>query len=364
MAAEPVNLNEFQELARLALPKMYYDFYAGGAEDEHTLKENVEAFHRILFRPRILVDVSRIDLSTTILDYKISAPIIIAPTALHKLANPEGEVATARAAASCNTIMVLSFTSSCSIEEVAASCNAVHFYQLYVFKKRDIAATLVQRAERNGFKALVLTADTPRLGRREADIKNKMIAPQLKNLEGLLSTKVSSDTGSNLEAYAKETMDASLSWKDLEWLRSITNLPILIKGILTREDAIKAVEVGVAGIIVSNHGARQLDYSPATISALEEVVHAVKGRIPILMDGGVRRGTDVFKALALGAQAVLIGRPVVYGLAAKGEYGVRRVIEMLKDEFELTMALTGCPSVKLITRNHVRTEHERIHSML
>ncbi|KAH9665366.1 peroxisomal (S)-2-hydroxy-acid oxidase GLO4 [Citrus sinensis] len=316
------------------------------------------------FRPRILVDVSRIDLSTTILDYKISAPIIIAPTALHKLANPEGEVATARAAASCNTIMVLSFTSSCSIEEVAASCNAVRFYQLYVFKKRDIAATLVQRAERNGFKALVLTADTPRLGRREADIKNKMITPQLKNLEGLLSTKVSSDTGSNLEAYAKETMDASLSWKDLEWLRSITKLPILIKGILTREDAIKAVEVGVAGIIVSNHGARQLDYSPATISALEEVVHAVKGRVPILMDGGVRRGTDVFKALALGAQAVLIGRPVVYGLAAKGEYGVRRVIEMLKDEFELTMALTGCPSVKHITRNHVRTEHERIHSML
>ncbi|KAH9713720.1 peroxisomal (S)-2-hydroxy-acid oxidase GLO4 [Citrus sinensis] len=374
MAAEPVNLNEFQELARLALPKMYYDFYAGGAEDEHTLKENVEAFHRITFRSRILVDVSRIDLSTTILDYKISAPIIIAPTALHKLANPEGEVATARAAASCNTIMVLSFTSSSSIEEVAASSNAVRFYQLYVFKKRDITATLVQRAERNGFKALVLTADTPRLGRREADIKNKMITPPLKNLEGLLSTKVSSDTGSNFEADANETMDASLSWKDLEWLRSITNLPILIKGILTREDGkikapsddmtIKAVEVGVAGIIVSNHGARQLDYSPATISALEEVVHAVKGRVPILMDGGVRRGTDVFKALALGAQAVLIGRPVVYGLAAKGEYGVRRVIEMLKDEFELTMALTGCPSVKHITRKHVRTEQERIHSML
>ncbi|KAH9713723.1 peroxisomal (S)-2-hydroxy-acid oxidase GLO4 [Citrus sinensis] len=352
MAAEPVNLNEFQELARLALPKMYYDFYAGGAEDEHTLKENVEAFHRITFRSRILVDVSRIDLSTTILDYKISAPIIIAPTALHKLANPEGEVATARAAASCNTIMVLSFTSSSSIEEVAASSNAVRFYQLY-----------------NDYTAV------EEFGR------------PLINQSQLCS---------NFEADANETMDASLSWKDLEWLRSITNLPILIKGILTREDgkikapsddmsialfcfpcslrlkedsfpfihSIKAVEVGVAGIIVSNHGARQLDYSPATISALEEVVHAVKGRVPILMDGGVRRGTDVFKALALGAQAVLIGRPVVYGLAAKGEYGVRRVIEMLKDEFELTMALTGCPSVKHITRKHVRTEQERIHSML
>ncbi|KDO36217.1 hypothetical protein CISIN_1g039466mg, partial [Citrus sinensis] len=263
MAAEPVNLNAFQELARLALPKMYYDFYAGGVENQYTLKENMEAFHGITFWPRILVDVCRIDISTSTLDYKISASIIIAPTGLHKLANPEGEVATARAAASCNTIMVLSFTSSCSIEEVAASCNAA-------YKKRDMAATLVQRAERNGFMALVLTADTPRLDRREADIKNKMIAQQLKNLEGLLSTKVTSDTGSNLEAYAKETMDPSLSWKDIEWLRSITNLPILIKGVLTREDAIKAVEVGVAGIIVSNHGARQLDYTPATISALEE----------------------------------------------------------------------------------------------
>ncbi|KAH9665350.1 peroxisomal (S)-2-hydroxy-acid oxidase GLO4 [Citrus sinensis] len=247
MAAEPVNLNAFQELARLALPKMYYDFYAGGVENQYTLKENMEAFHGITqvklvsmsnlrnrfrtfkrpfiisprFWPRILVDVCRIDISTSTLDYKISASIIIAPT---------GEVATARAAASCNTIMVLSFTSSCSIEEVAASCNA-----------NDCTAV-------------------EELGR------------PLINQSHLCS---------NLEAYAKETMDPSLSWKDIEWLRSITNLPILIKGVLTREDGmikapfdditIKAVEVGVAGIIVSNHGARQLDYTPATISALEEV---------------------------------------------------------------------------------------------
>ncbi|KAH9713768.1 peroxisomal (S)-2-hydroxy-acid oxidase GLO4 [Citrus sinensis] len=221
---------------------MYYDFYAGGAENQYTLKENMEAFHRITqvklvsmsnlrnrfrtfkrpfiisprFWPRILVDVCRIDISTSTLDYKISASIIIAPTGLHKLANPEGEVVTARAAASCNTIMVLFFTSSCSIEEA--------------YKKRDMAATLVQRDERNGFMALVLTADTPRLDRREADIKNKMIAQQLKNLEGLLSTKVTSDTGSNLEAYAKETMDPSLSWKDIEWLRSITNLTSFDQG--------------------------------------------------------------------------------------------------------------------------------------
>ncbi|GKV09770.1 hypothetical protein SLEP1_g21219 [Rubroshorea leprosula] len=364
MAAEPVNVNEFQELARQALPKMYYDYYAGGAEDQHTLRENVEAFHRITIRPRILVDVSRIDLSTTVLGHKISAPIMIAPTAMHKLAHPEGEVATAKAAAACNTIMILSYNSTCTIEEVASSCNAVRFFQLYVFKRRDISAKLVERAERSGYKAIVLTVDAPRLGRREADIKNKMVAPQLKNFEGLISTEVSSDSGSNLEAFANTTLDASLTWKDITWLRSITKLPILIKGVLTREDAIKSLEVGVDGIVVSNHGARQLDYAPASISVLEEVVHAVGGKIPVLFDGGIRRGTDIFKALALGAQAVLIGRPVVFGLAAKGEYGVRRVVNMLKDELELTMALSGCPRVKDITRNLVSTQRERLQSML
>ncbi|XP_050285214.1 peroxisomal (S)-2-hydroxyacid oxidase GLO4-like isoform X10 [Quercus robur] len=355
MEGEPVNVNEFQELARQALPKMYYDYYSGGAEDQYTLKENVEAFRRITFRPRILVDVSRINLSTTVLGYKISAPIMVAPSAMHKLAHPEGETATARAAAASNTIMVLSSMSSCTIEEVASSCNAIRFFQLYVYKNRDVATQLVQSAERNGYKAIVLTVDAPMLGRREADIKNKMILPPLKNIEGLVSTEVNNRVGA---------LDASLCWRDIGWLRSITNLPILIKGILTREDAIKATEVGVAGIVVSNHGARQLDYTPSTITVLEEVVHAVGGKVPVFLDGGVRRGTDVFKALALGAQAVLIGRPVVYGLAAKGEYGVRKVIHMLKDELELTMALSGCPSVKDITRSHVRTEHEKIHSML
>ncbi|KAK1362738.1 (S)-2-hydroxy-acid oxidase [Heracleum sosnowskyi] len=359
--ADPINLSDFHKMAKEVLPKMYYDFYSGGAEDQHTLKENVEAFRRIYIRPRILVDVSKIDMSTTILGYRLSAPIMVAPTAMHQLAHPEGEVATARAAAACNTIMVLSFNSTCTVEEVASSCDAVRFFQLYVFKRRDISALMVQRAERNGFKAIVLTVDTPKLGRREADIKNKMIAPQLKNFEGLLSTEVhSTDMGSNLAAYASETLDASLSWKDLEWLKSITKLPILLKGILTHEDAIKALEVGVAGIIVSNHGARQLDYSPATINALEEVVIAVRGKIPVLFDGGLRRGTDVYKALALGAQAVLIGRPIIYGLAAKGENGVRQVIEMLKDELELTMALSGCPTLKDITRSRVSLGYKRL----
>ncbi|KAK2979494.1 hypothetical protein RJ640_008378 [Escallonia rubra] len=315
-------------------------------------------------RPRVLVNVSRIDMSTTILGFNSSAPIMIAPTAMHKLAHQEGEVATARAAAACNTIMALSFMSTCTVEEVASSCNAVRFFQFYVYKRRDITALMVQRAVRNGFKALILTVDTPRLGRREADIKNKMIAPQLKNFEGLLSTEVVTDKGSNLEAFASGTLDASLCWEDIGWLRSITDLPILIKGVLTHEDAIRAVEVGVAGIVVSNHGARQLDYAPATINVLEEVVLAVQGKIPVFLDGGIRRGTDVFKALALGAQAVLIGRPVIYGLAAKGEHGVRRVIQMLKDELELTMALSGCCHLKDIARSHVRTGHERLQSRI
>ncbi|XP_021808715.1 peroxisomal (S)-2-hydroxy-acid oxidase GLO4-like [Prunus avium] len=364
MASEPVNVNEFRELARQVLPKMYYDFYTGGAEDQHTLKQNVDAFRRIMLRPRVLVDVSRTDMSTTVLGYKISAPIMIAPTARHQLAHPEGEVATARAAAACNTIMVLSHMSTCTVEDVASSCNAVRFFPLYVYKRRDISAQVVQRAEKNGYKAIVLTVDAPRLGRREADIKNRMVTPQLKNFEGILSIDVNSDEGSIVEAFVKETFDVSLCWEDIERLKSITNLPILIKGVLTHEVARKAVEVGVAGIVVSNQGGRQLDYTPTTISVLEEVVDAVGGKVPVLLDGGVRRGTDVFKALALGAQAILVGRPVIYGLAANGEHGVRRVIEMLKDEFELTMALCGCPGVMDITRSHVRTECDKLHSML
>ncbi|KAL3375681.1 hypothetical protein AABB24_006909 [Solanum stoloniferum] len=358
MAGEPVNVNEFEELARKVLPKIYYDFFSGGAEDQYTLKENIEAFRRITIRPRILVDVSKIDMSTIILGHRTSAPIIVAPTSSHQLAHPEGEVATARGAAACNVIMGVAFTSTCTMEEVASSCKAVRFIQTFAFK-REITANMVERAERNGFRAIILTVDTPRLGRKEADIKNMMIAPPFKNFEGLISTEVVSDKGSNVEAYAAETLDPSFCWKDIAWLKSITKLPILIKGVLTGEDATKAIEAGVAGIIVSNHGARQLDYTPATISVLEEVVHAIQGKIPVLLDGGIRRGTDIFKALALGAKAVLIGRPVIYGLAAKGETGVKQVIEMLKNELEQTMALAGCCTVDDITRSHVFTETER-----
>ncbi|XP_040370267.1 uncharacterized protein LOC112183342 isoform X7 [Rosa chinensis] len=254
MASEPVNVNEFQELAKQVLPKMYYDFYTGGAEDQFTLKENVEAFRRITLRPRVLVDVSRIDMSTTVLGYKISAPIMIAPTSRHQLAHPEGEVATARAAAASNTIMILSYSSTCTVEEVASSCNAVRFFQLYVFKRRDISDQIVQRAEKNGYKAIVLTVDAPRLGRREADIKNKMISTQLKNFEGLISTELDSDEGSNLEAYVRAVYDDSLCWEDvIGWLKSITNLPILVKGILTHEDDNAVKEPQQHGGLIKHH---------------------------------------------------------------------------------------------------------------
>ncbi|KAI3873971.1 hypothetical protein MKW98_001620 [Papaver atlanticum] len=364
MVVGAVNVCEFQELAKKVLPKMHYDFFTGSAEDEHTLRENVEAFRRITLRPRVLIDVSRINLSTNILGYDMSSPIMVAAIAFQNLAHSEGEVATAKAAAAANTIMLLSTTSTCTIEEVASSCNGIRFFQLYVYKRRDVSAILVQRAERSGYKAIVLTVETPKLGRRWADIKNKMVAPELKNFDGLLSTEAVDENGSKLEALASQVLDSSLNWNDIGWLKSITNLPIILKGVLTSEDAIKAVEAGVAGIIVSNNGARQLDFVPATISVLEEVVQGVGGRIPVLFDGGIRRGTDVFKALALGAQAVLVGRPVIYGLAAKGQNGVTRVIEMLRDELELTMTLCGCCSVKDITRNHVRTERDRLRSLL
>ncbi|GKV34495.1 hypothetical protein SLEP1_g42867 [Rubroshorea leprosula] len=252
--------------------------------------------------------------------------------------------------------MTLSSWATSSVEEVASTGPGIRFFQLYVYKDRHVVAQLVRRAERAGFKAIALTVDTPRLGRREADIKNRFTLPPfltLKNFEGLDLGKMDKSNDSGLASYVAGQIDRTLSWKDVKWLQTITKLPILVKGVLTAEDARIAVQAGAAGIIVSNHGARQLDYVPATIMALEEVVKATQGRVPVFLDGGVRRGTDVFKALALGASGIFIGRPVVFSLAAEGEAGVRKVLQMLREEFELTMALSGCTSLKEITRNHI-----------
>ncbi|TYI64496.1 hypothetical protein E1A91_D09G093400v1 [Gossypium mustelinum] len=359
------NVSEYEVIAKEKLPKMVYDYYASGAEDQWTLKENRNAFSRILFRPRILIDVSKIDMMTTILGFRISMPIMVAPTGMQKMAHPEGECATARAASDAGTIMILSSYANSSVEEVASTGSGIRFFQLYVHKDRNLVAQLVRRAERAGFKAIALTADTPRLGRREADIKNRFTLPPyltLKNFEGLDLGKIDKTDDSGLASYVANQIDQSLSWKDVKWLQTITSLPILVKGVLTAEDTKLAIEAGAAGIIVSNHGARQLDYVPATIMALEEVVKAAQGKVPVFLDGGVRRGTDVFKALALGASGIFIGRPVVFALAVDGEAGVPKVLQMLHDELELTMALSGCRSLKEITRNHVVADwdHPRV----
>ncbi|KAL6843822.1 hypothetical protein ACP4OV_026393 [Aristida adscensionis] len=359
------NVSDYEELAKQKLPKMFYDYYAGGAEDQWTLNENKGAFSRILFQPRVLIEVSRIDMSTSVLGYKISMPIMVAPTALHKLAHPEGELASARASAAAGTII---------IEEVNSTGPGIRFFQLTLFKDRNVVQQLVRRAEKSGYKAIALTVDAPRLGHREADVKNRFALPEnvvLKCFEGLDLGSLDKRNTSGLTAYVASQVDSSLSWEelnyptheemqDVKWLQAITPLPILLKGIITAEDARIAIDCGVAGIIVSNHGGRQLNYIPATISCLEEVVRAAKGRVPVFLDSGIRRGTDVFKALALGASGVSIGRPVLFALAVDGEAGARNALRMLRDELETAMALSGCASLKEITRDHVATESDRI----
>ncbi|EFJ14976.1 hypothetical protein SELMODRAFT_119126 [Selaginella moellendorffii] len=356
--ARVVNVDEYEDLARVKMPKMHYDFYAGGAEDKWTLRENRSAFSRIRIRPQVLVDVSHTDLTTSVLGLEIACPIMVAPTALHKLAHPEGELATARATAAANTVMVVSTSSSHTIEEIADTGPGIRFFQLYIFNKVR-AMELVARAEKAGYKAIVLTVDTPILGRREDDLRNSISEPFL-----LVFFLQPTEPGSSLAAVASEYKDKSITWKDVQAFMKLTKLPFLLKGILTKEDALKAIDICVDGIIVSNHGGRQLDHVPATISVLEEVVAAAAGRCPVFVDGGIRRGTDVFKALALGASGVFVGRPVLFGLAIDGEQGVKKVLDMLKDELRTTMVIAGCPTLAHINRSSVQTPEEKPSSKL
>ncbi|WP_447975119.1 alpha-hydroxy acid oxidase [Nitrospira sp. Kam-Ns4a] len=354
-----VNLHDVEAHAAAKLPKPVFDYYAGGACDEVTLGENQAAFSRIALKPRALVDLSRRDLSTTILGQPVALPVLIAPTAFHRLAHPRGEVATARGAAAAGTLMVLSTLATCSVEEVAKAAGGPLWFQLYVYKDRGATRTLVERAEAAGCTALVLTVDAPVLGRREADIRNRFRLPDgltVKNLGGagrdrLPDIQMDSQADSSLAAYFAEQLDPALTWQDIEWLRSLTALPLLVKGLLRADDAVRAAESGAAGVIVSNHGGRQLDTVPATITVLPEIVEALAGRAAVLVDGGIRRGTDVLKALALGASAVLVGRPILWGLAVGGERGVAHVLALLRAEFDQAMALCGCRSVAEITKD-------------
>jgi 4-hydroxymandelate oxidase len=354
----PVNLADYEALARERLPPMVWDYYAGGADDEVTLRENRAAFGRYKLRPRALVDVSQVELATTVLGTPVAAPVLIAPLAYQSLAHPEGERATARGAAAAGTLMVLSTMSTTRLEEVAAAApEAPRWFQLYVYKQREISEQLVRRAAEAGFHALVLTVDTPRLGRRERDVRNGFGLPagmSVANFDGTLAEKPAGVPGrSGLAAYGAAHLDPSLGWDAIAWLRSISKLPVVVKGVLTGEDARLAIEHGASAIVVSNHGGRQLDGVPATLDVLEEVVAAVAGACEVYVDGGVRRGTDVLKALALGARAVLLGRPVLWGLAVDGAAGVARVLRLLIDELEHALALAGQPSVHGVARTLV-----------
>jgi 4-hydroxymandelate oxidase len=356
VSEEPITLDDFEEAARRLLPRMIFDYFAGGAGDEWTLNENRRAFDRWVLRPRMLADVSEVDLTTTVLGQPVPFPVLLAPTAFQRMAHPDGELATARAAASLDTIMVLSTIATVSLEDVAET-GVRGWFQLYVLKDRDLTAELVKRAHASGYTALVLTVDAPLLGRRIRDERNLFTLPPGMGLANLEGSGLPVSAGSGLSSFFLDRHDPSLNWDSLAWLRSLSPLPLVLKGIVTAEDATLAVEAGVDAIVVSNHGGRQLDGAPAALDVLPEVVEAVAGRIEVLTDGGIRRGTDVLKALGLGARAVLIGRPYLWGLAVDGEAGVRRVLELLRDEVRLAMILAGQPSVAGITRSLVAPAH-------
>jgi isopentenyl diphosphate isomerase/L-lactate dehydrogenase-like FMN-dependent dehydrogenase len=331
------NVADYERAAAEKLDPNALAYYVGGSGDEWTLRENVAAFRRRTLRPRVLVDVTEISTATTVLGTDVSMPVLLAPLAFQRMANPDGEEATARAAAAADTVMCLSSAASSEPRTVAAAApGGKRWFQVYVFPGRTLTERLVGEAVENGFSALVLTVDTPYLGRRERDLRVGFALPE------------------HLAHYGERlgTFDTTLSWKDLEWLAGF-GLPVVVKGIVTREDALLACEHGADGIVVSNHGGRQLDGVSATLDALPEVVEAVGGHCEVYLDGGVRRGADVLRALALGARAVLIGRPFLWGLAVDGERGVAHVLELLRAEVELGLALLGCCSPADVTRAHV-----------
>jgi isopentenyl diphosphate isomerase/L-lactate dehydrogenase-like FMN-dependent dehydrogenase len=334
---EPLNVHDYELLAREQLDENAWEYFRGGAGDESTLRENLAAFARWRLRPRVLVDVSAVDTSVTVLGTTVGAPILVAPVALQQLAHPEGEAATARAAARAGTIMMLSTSATLRPGAVAeAAPGAARSFQVYVFRDSGVTQSLIDEACAHGYSALALTVDVPILGRREGAVRIGFHIPD--------EFEVAGDIFGDI--------DPSVSWRDLEWLAG-HGLPVVLKGVLTSEDARMAVDHGAAAVVVSNHGGRQLDGVPASIDALPQVVDAVDGRAEILLDSGVRRGVDVLRALALGARAVLIGRPVVYALAAGGEEAVVHVLQLLRDEVELGLRLLGCTSPTEVTREHV-----------
>ncbi|KAB2348346.1 alpha-hydroxy acid oxidase [Actinomadura rudentiformis] len=341
------SLREFEALARERLDPAHYDYFAGGAGDEVTLRANEAAFGRLALLPRVLRGAEKRQLDVTLLGRRASMPVLVAPTAFHRLAHPEGERATARAVAAAETIMIVSMASTVAIEDVAAAApEATLWFQLYIQPDMAFTESIVRRAEAAGCRALVVTVDSSARGRRERELRH--------GFDDLPDGMCCENLRDGDAGVRPIVMSPSISWEHVHRLRQITALPIVLKGILHPEDARTAILHGAAAVMVSNHGGRQLDTTPATIEMLPEIAAAVCGAVPVLLDGGVRRGTDVLKALALGADAVAVGRPVIWGLAADGERGAGRVLELLRAEIEQALTLCGCASVHDLDPGMVR----------
>jgi isopentenyl diphosphate isomerase/L-lactate dehydrogenase-like FMN-dependent dehydrogenase len=349
---EPVCIADFERLAEERLEPGAFGYYVGGAADELALSGNVEAWRRLRLRPRVLVDVSQVTTATTVLGTPVSMPLLVAPTAIQRLAHPDGEPGMARAAAAAGTIMCLSTLATTSPAEVAAAApGAPRWFQLYVFRDRGVTRSYVEQAVEHGYGAIVLTVDAPRLGRRERDLRTGFRVPPEITVPSVAAEQGHWEGGTPIDFLG--AIDPSLTWADLAELRSLSSLPLVLKGIQTAEDAALAVEHGVDAIVVSNHGGRQLDAVAPTAELLPEAIEAVAGRIEVYVDGGIRRGSDVVKALGLGARAVLAGRAPLWGLACEGEAGALRVLELLREEIENELALCGCTSPAAVTPAHL-----------
>ncbi|GIU94698.1 MAG: alpha-hydroxy-acid oxidizing enzyme [Gaiellaceae bacterium] len=350
---ELLTLDDAERLAEAALPPDAWSYVAGGAGDERTLRWNREAFSRCRLRYRVLVDVSEVSTETTVLGTPVSMPVLVAPMAFQQIAHEEGEVATARGAAAAGALFCLSTVATATPREVAeATPGAPKWLQIYVFRDRGVSDAVIEQALEAGFSALVLTADLPVYGRRHREARTGFTAPE-DAAPALIAARKRG--GARAGHHSLDLLESGLEWSYVTELRERYDVPVIVKGLVTAEDALLALEHGAAGIVVSNHGGRQLDGAIASLEALPEVVEAVDGRAEVYLDGGVRRGTDVATALALGARAVLVGRPALYGLAFGGAKGVEQVLGILRDELENALALLGCRSPADVTRAHVST---------
>lgn len=370
--SEVLNLHDFEYIAKLVMPEKAWAYYSSAADDEITHRENHAAYHRIWFRPRILRDVTQVDWSTTILGHKSSMPVYITATALGKLGHPDGELNLTRAAAKHGVIQMIPTLASCSFDEImdCARPGQVQFFQLYVNKDRNITKRIVQHAEDRGIKGLFITVDAPQLGRREKDMRMKFEAEDPSEVAKAGADGV--DRSQGAARAISSFIDPGLCWNDIKWFKSITSMPLILKGVQCWEDAMEAYDYGLAGVVLSNHGGRQLDFSRSGIEVLAEVVENLKkkrglsfpnDKFQLFIDGGVRRATDVLKAVALGATAVGIGRPFLYAFSTYGEDGVNKALQILNDEFEMNMRLLGAPTLRNVVPEMVDIANLRSHTV-